>query len=314
MNRPFDPSASLRAGFAPRSLRSGTSQGRPKIGFFDFTGCEGCQLTVIDSLQTHPELLDAVDIVQFREAMTDAPRGEDYQIAFVEGSCARKSDEDRLTHIRQQAEIVVALGACAHLGGINAIRNRRPLDEVCDYVYGEMGDWHATQSERDGGARSPRPWLSGRLVQADAQARPIEAVIQVDAVLPGCPIDREEFVRVVKELIQGRRPRLPDYPVCVECKLRENVCLFHRGQARPAKSPTEGSGERSRRICLGPVARAGCGAICPTCGMSCEGCRGLISNPNMDAMHSVLDEAGLTAEDIMTRFTLFGTYQLAQRE
>ena len=297
MNRPFDPSASLRAGFAPRSLRSGTSQGRPKIAFFDFTGCEGCQLTVIDSLQTHPELLDAVDIVQFREAMTDAPRGEDYQIAFVEGSCARKSDEDRLTHIRQQAEIVVALGACAHLGGINAIRNRRPLDEVCDYVYGEMGDWHATQSERDGGARSPRPWLSGRLVQADAQARPIEAVIQVDAVLPGCPIDREEFVRVVKELIQGRRPRLPDYPVCVECKLRENVCLFHRGQ-----------------VCLGPVARAGCGAICPTCGTSCEGCRGLISNPNMDAMHSVLDEAGLTTEDIVTRFTLFGTYQLARRE
>ncbi|HET7087741.1 MAG TPA: NADH:ubiquinone oxidoreductase [Anaerolineae bacterium] len=276
---------------------------RPKIAFFDFTGCEGCQLTVIDSLQTHPELLDAVDIVQFREAMTDAPRGEDYQIAFVEGSCARKSDEDRLTHIRQQAEIVVALGACAHLGGINAIRNRRPLDEVCDYVYGEMGDWYVIQ--RDGGARSPRLRLNDQLVQVDAQARPIEAVIQVDAVVPGCPIDREEFVRVAKELIQGRRPGMPDYPVCVECKLRENVCLFHRGQARP---------ERSRRICLGPVARAGCGALCPTYGTSCEGCRGLISNPNLDAMHSVLDEAGLTAEDIMTRFTLFGTYQLAQRE
>ena len=285
MNRPFD---------FPFDFAQGRAQGRPKIAFFDFTGCEGCQLTVIDSLQTHPELLDAVDIVQFREAMTDTPRGEDYQIAFVEGSCARKSDEDRLTHIRQQAEIVVALGACAHLGGINAIRNRRPLDEACDYVYGEMGDWYALQ--RDGGARSPRLRLNDRLVQVDAQARPIEAVIQVDAVVPGCPIDREEFVRTVKELIQGRRPHLPDYPVCVECKLRENVCLFHRGQ-----------------VCLGPVARAGCGAICPTCGTSCEGCRGLISNPNLDAMHSVLDEAGLTAEDILARFTLFGTYQLAQR-
>ena len=269
---------------------------KPKIAFFDFTGCEGCQLTVIDSLQTHPDLLDAVDIVQFREAMS-APRGEDYQIAFVEGSCARKSDEDRLRRIRQQAEIVVALGACAHLGGINAMRNRRPLDEVRDYVYGQAGDWYAAQ--REGGEWAPRPRWNGRngVAQVDATVRPIDAVIQVDAVLPGCPIDREEFVRVAKLLIQGRQPRLPDYPLCVECKLRENVCLFHRGQA-----------------CLGPVVRAGCNAICPTYGASCEGCRGLISNPNEDAMRGVLEEAGLTVEDIMTRFTLFGTYQLAQRE
>ena len=45
---------------------------KPKIAFFEFTSCEGCQLTVIDSLQTHPELLDAVEIVQFRE-MTLVP-------------------------------------------------------------------------------------------------------------------------------------------------------------------------------------------------------------------------------------------------
>ena len=37
---------------------------RPKIAFFDFTCCEGCQLTVVDSLQNHPELLAAVEIVQ----------------------------------------------------------------------------------------------------------------------------------------------------------------------------------------------------------------------------------------------------------
>mgnify|MGYP000082084761 CR=1 FL=1 len=100
-----------------------SANGKPKIAFFDFTSCEGCQLTVVDSLQTHVELLDAVEIVQFREAMTE--RGEDYIIAFIEGSCVRKSDEDRLKKIREQAVFVVALGACAHLGGVNAIRNDR---------------------------------------------------------------------------------------------------------------------------------------------------------------------------------------------
>ncbi len=58
---------------------------RPKIAFFEFTSCEGCQLTVLELAPTHPELLEAVDIVQFREAMTE--RDEDYQIAFIEGSC-----------------------------------------------------------------------------------------------------------------------------------------------------------------------------------------------------------------------------------
>ncbi len=46
------------------------------------------------TLQTHPELLQVVEIVQFREAMSE--RGEDYQVAFIEGSCTRQSDEPRL--------------------------------------------------------------------------------------------------------------------------------------------------------------------------------------------------------------------------
>lgn len=60
---------------------------KPRVAFFDFTCCEGCQLTVVDSLQTHPELLDVIDIVQFREAMSE--KSDDYQVAFIEGSCSR---------------------------------------------------------------------------------------------------------------------------------------------------------------------------------------------------------------------------------
>ena len=34
--------------------------GKPKVAFFDFASCEGCQLTVVDALQTHLELVEAV--------------------------------------------------------------------------------------------------------------------------------------------------------------------------------------------------------------------------------------------------------------
>lgn len=248
-----------------------SSNNKPKIAFFDFTSCEGCQLTVVDSLQTHPELLEVVNIVQFREAMTE--KDEDYLVAFIEGSCTRQSDEARLKQIRQQAAIVVALGACAHLGGINALKYLHPLEDVRRYVYGDKAEWYETYD-----------------------ARPIEAVIPVDFAIPGCPIDRNEFIAVVKALLLGKKPPIPDYPVCVECKLKENICLFTQG-----------------KVCMGPVTRAGCGAICPTYGQSCEGCRGFISNPNDSSMRHVLEENGLTVEDVTAMYTMFTTYQVRDK-
>ena len=239
---------------------------KPNVAFFDLTGCEGCQLTVLDSLQNHPDLVDAVAIVQFREAIDE--RGEDYAIAFVEGSITRESDEIRLKGIRAKAKVLVALGACAHLGGINAIKNLSPLDQVRRSVYGDQFEWYATYA-----------------------TRPLEAVVPVDLAIPGCPIDRDEFIEVVKALLRGKRPPIPDYAICIECKLQENVCLFDKGGT-----------------CLGAVTRAGCQAICPTFGAGCEGCRGPISKPNHDSMRSVLADHGLTPDDIATRMSLFGAY------
>ncbi|MGD1995649.1 MAG: NADH:ubiquinone oxidoreductase [Anaerolineae bacterium] len=245
---------------------------KPKVAFFDFACCEGCQLTVIDSLQTHLDLLDAVEIVNFREASSE--RREDYEIAFIEGSITRPQDEERILRIREQAEVLVALGACAHIACVNALKNLHPLEEVRRYVYGECADWYDTYA-----------------------VRPVGDVVEVDAVIPGCPIDREEFARVVKALLVGKRPPVPDYPVCVECKKKQNVCVFFEG-----------------RTCLGPVTLAGCDARCPTYGAGCEGCRGFIPHPNENAMKEVLDEAGLTLEEVMSQFTMFNAHRQLEME
>jgi sulfhydrogenase subunit delta len=246
-----------------------SNNNKPKVAFFDFTSCEGCQLTVVDALQTHLGLLDLVEIVQFREAMTE--KGQNYQIAFVEGSCTRQSDEDRLHKIREQADLVVALGACAHLGGVNSMKNRWAIENVQTYVYGEKG--------KDAYESYP--------------ARPISAVIEVDAAIPGCPIDRFEFLRIVQVVLQGRVPKLPDYPLCVECKLKENACLNTLGKP-----------------CLGPITRAGCNAICPTYGDGCEGCRGWAPEANFVYMREILKGHGLSDNEIDARFTMFNHYQM----
>ena len=73
---------------------------------------------------------------------------------------------------------MVAIGSCAAIGGINSLRNYKDLDEVKKLVYGE----------------------NARLFDSYA-ARPIDAVVPVDAYVYGCPIDREDFLQVVKSLL-----------------------------------------------------------------------------------------------------------------
>ncbi len=246
--------------------------GKPQIAFFDFTGCEGCQLTVIDSLQRHPELLDIVDVVNFREAISE--KGDHYQIAFIEGGLTRHEDEQRLLDIRERANLVIALGACAHLGGVNAIRNLQSQVHVQRYVYGEA-----------------------RMNFTPSVAKPIGSSVPIDGFIPGCPIDREEFIRTVTYLLQGRFPWIPDYPVCVECRINENNCLLLSGIG-----------------CLGPITRAGCGAICPTNNQGCGGCRGMFSTPNISGLKFAMKEHGLNDALFSEKMRLFQTYQLIESE
>ncbi|HXX59569.1 MAG TPA: hypothetical protein VEI27_02710, partial [Dehalococcoidales bacterium] len=168
---------------------------KAKVAFFEFTCCEGCQLDALNL--TGEELLDllnSVEIVNFREAISD--HGEDYDIAFIEGSISRDSEIPRLQKIRAQAKVLVAFGACACIGGVNCLKNAMPMEKAMDIVYGKDAKLYDTMP-----------------------ARPISAVVPVDAYIRGCPMQTQEFVKVVKALLLGKKPEIPAYPVCTECKM-----------------------------------------------------------------------------------------------
>jgi len=242
---------------------------KPKVAFFDFAGCEGDQLQIANLEEDILALLDQVEIVSFREVMKE--HSDNYDIAFIEGSCARAQDEERLKQIRKNAKLVVAIGSCAAIGGINCIRNYKELDDVKKTVYGDNAN--------------------ARTFDAYS-ARPIDAVIPVDAYVYGCPMTKEEFLSVVKSLLLGKKPEIPGYPVCVECKKNENICAFERGQ-----------------FCVGPVTRAGCNSCCVNEGTICWGCRGLMNNPNENAEKEVLMKYGLTVDDAISKFKLYYGWQ-----
>ncbi len=246
---------------------------KPKAAFFDFAGCEGDQLQIANLEEDLLDLINIVDVVNFREVMTE--HSDDYDIAFVEGSITNDHDAERLKGIRKNADVLVAIGSCATIAGINAIRNSQDFDKVQERVYGDKRDHYDSWDK----------------------AKAASAIVDVDYEVPQCPIDPDEFLHVVKSLVKGREPNIPDYPVCVECKLNENICAFERGE-----------------FCLGPITRAGCDACCVNEGTKCWGCRGMIDNPNENAHEEVLDEYGLTAEEIINKFNLYFGWQKEARE
>ncbi len=241
---------------------------KPRLAFFSFASCEGCQLQFLNLEDELLDIVPHVEIVEFREAIDD--RSDDYDVAFVEGSITRPADEEKVKHIRERAKVLVAFGACATTGGVNRVKNFQNLDDVRKYVYGDKWNIPALETY---------------------PTRSVGEVVKVDYSLHGCPASKKEILEVTKALLQGREPRIPRYPVCVDCKLRENVCLFQKGQ-----------------FCLGPITRAGCDMPCPTVGARCIGCRGLVDDPNRDAAMDVLAEAGLTVDDILREFRLFQGY------
>ena len=107
---------------------------KPRVAFFDFASCEGCQLQVANLEEEVLDLIDLVDVVSFREVMKE--HSDDYDIAIIEGSIMRPIDETRLRKIRSHAKILVAFGACACIGGVNKIRNQWDVDNVKKEVYG----------------------------------------------------------------------------------------------------------------------------------------------------------------------------------
>ncbi|NCC23630.1 MAG: NADH:ubiquinone oxidoreductase [Deltaproteobacteria bacterium] len=243
---------------------------KPRIAFFDFAGCEGDQLQVANLEERLLDLLEHVEVVNFREVMTE--RSDDYDIAFVEGSITTPADIDRIKGIRKRAKILVALGACATIGGVNCMKNFMDESVYRTHVYGPMARAYET-----------------------IPARPVSAVVPVDAEIHGCPIDKEEFLRVTKELLLGRTPWLPDYPVCMECKAAGNICRYELG-----------------RPCLGIITRAGCGAVCVTEGAHCWGCRGLAPHANLDAAKYVMiDRGGFSRRQVQDLLRFYNGYTSA---
>jgi coenzyme F420-reducing hydrogenase gamma subunit len=241
------------------------NEARPKVAVFKFSSCDGCQLAILCLEDELLLLAETVDIAWFLEARSRTVEGP-YDVTFVEGSVTTPSDIERIRSIRQQSKYLIALGACATAGGIQALRNWADVETFTRAIY-----------------------ASPEHIRTLATSTPISDHVKVDFELHGCPVNKYEIVEVVASLLKGRAPHFPAHAVCIDCKRKGIACVMV-----------------SRELpCLGPVTRAGCDALCPSFDRGCFGCFGPAEMANPGALAGYLRSRRRPADEIVRRFRGF---------
>ncbi len=244
------------------------SRKKPKLAVWKFASCDGCQLSLLDCEDELLAVTAAVQIASFPEVTRAVVRGP-YDVSLVEGSITTPHDAERIHKIRRISRHLITIGACATAGGIQALRNFADVTEFVAQVYAHP-----------------------EYIETLRKSTPIADHVFVDFELRGCPVNKYHVVEVISAFLNGRKPQIPTYSVCMECKRKGNVCVM----------VAAGS------VCLGPVTQAGCGAICPSYQRGCYGCFGPKETPNTESLAEWFEQLGLSRSDIVRSFRGFNAF------
>ncbi|MBD3359587.1 MAG: hypothetical protein GF365_02670 [Candidatus Buchananbacteria bacterium] len=239
---------------------------KPTVAIFGLTSCEGCQFALLDLHEKFFELTKYIDIDEFRLIEDERERSH-YDISFVEGNPVTSENLEILERIREISDTVVVLGGCADIGGVWEIKNYHDYKKMGCYVYDKCD----TIENR-------------KIIE-------VPKAIKADYVIPGCPINAQNFLDLVFNILNGKPWALKQNPVCWECQINKNPCLLQQG-----------------KICLGPIALGGCNAVCLNSRQECWACRGILDQADQKIINliKILVDHGWTKADILEKMEFFG--------
>jgi sulfhydrogenase subunit delta len=239
---------------------------KPKLGFFKYSCCAGCEFQFIYFQKHIMETIDRFDIVYARMLKRGGNHHGPFDVALIEGTITEAWQIDELKKIREKSKLLFAIGSCAIDGGIPAIKSTMTELEAEKKVYKDLSHIH-----------SIRP-------------HSVEAYVKVDGYIRGCPPGERDLIEALSSVLSGKNPDFLQYSVCIECKLKGNICVL----------------VAYNMPCMGPVTNAGCGALCPSMNRACYSCFGPMKQANSIALARKFSIMGLSKDDIERRFTQFG--------
>lgn len=146
----------------------------------DIGGCEGCPLAILRSL---PIVSDKIRL--YARQLGNLDLDKKYDIAFISGPVCLNEERiiKMLRKIRSNAEIVIAFGSCAAVGGVT---------RFCR------------------GGQDPRP--DHRIFQ------PVSSVIEADYAIPGCPPAPQIINTLIDNLVHRSGPFLKIFASVVKAR------------------------------------------------------------------------------------------------
>lgn len=289
-----------------------------------FAICGGCEVTVLDVGEPLLDLLPELEFVHMPVIMDhklfgqtgENPKAEipEADVGIITGGIRNEENKRLALEMRSKVKTLIAMGSCAAFGGIPALANQFPLNDVYQRVF------------QGNGTTDPGPTPTGDVPPLLDRVYAVHEVVPVDLKLPGCPTTPTMFANAVLHLLKGTPFSLSEKSVCDECPtLRQKKAVSQ--VKRPLES-VEGVGEPLNQVrcfmeqgflCQGPATRGGCGdgqtPRCIRAYMPCRGCFGPVkedANPMVDMM-SALSTIGLDPKQIPDRAAQFNRFTGAGR-
>jgi NAD-reducing hydrogenase small subunit len=168
------------------------AQGKTRVATVWLDGCSGCHMSFLDIDERLLALAEQIELVY--SPLVDAKTfPEHVHVTLVEGAVSSAEDLEKIRHIRQHTDVLIAFGDCAVAGNVPSMRNPLPVATLLKQVYLE------------GGAVNPGiPTVS--VPPLLPLVRPVHAVVKVDVFIPGCPPSADTIFSILSDLLAGRTP------------------------------------------------------------------------------------------------------------
>jgi coenzyme F420-reducing hydrogenase gamma subunit len=148
------------------------------VGWFSFTCCEDSTILFTELLNDH--LDEWREVIEFRhiKALKTNNSLAALDVAFIEGAISSESQAEEARQIRENAQYVVAIGACACTGQPSTSRNQFANEQINERI-----QWYL--SHFDYGKEVKR----------------LNEVIHVDDMVRGCPMKVPSFMQTLNKYL-----------------------------------------------------------------------------------------------------------------
>jgi NAD-reducing hydrogenase small subunit len=154
-------------------------------------------------LDIDDRILELIELVEFNKSPIDDIKKftKKCDIGLIEGGCCNSENVHILKDFREHCKILVAVGECAIMGGLPAMRNGIPIQECFEEAY--INGITVVANEEKIIPNDPElPMLLDRVY-------PCHEVVKIDYFLPGCPPRADLIWDALVALVTGDEMKLP---------------------------------------------------------------------------------------------------------